>query len=239
VKGDPSRFAFHQRLTPVSLSRSLVFPAFEDGALMNLLARARAFVLVSGRALLLDVRGSSELTVPILMSAAGVATVGVIAPSMFQSGTTAANTMQSQANALQSGATGGGSASGGIGGLASSLSSSLGGGSSPWNISVGSNGVSASGGGISGSFGSNGVSVSGGGVSASTGSSGTSVSVSGGSGGSAGGGSSGSGGTSSLVGAGASQPSSGALPTVSGNTVTPQQAAAAQQALNKIASTGF
>jgi hypothetical protein len=146
-------------------------------ALMNLLARTRALILVTGRALVRDERGmDSNALIPILMTAAGVATVGIMVPTMFQSGQTAANTMQTQAQALQQGATGGGAA-GSLGGLASSLGG-LGG--SGWNVSAGSGGVSVSGGGISGTFNSSGGTVSIGGSGGSTGGSSGSVSGSGG-----------------------------------------------------------
>lgn len=78
-----------------------------------------------------DRRGSSDLTVYLLLTAAGAAMVGLTVPSLFKSSQAASNTFDKQVKVLERGA-GGGSSSGGAE-------------SSPWSFNVGPDGVSASG----------------------------------------------------------------------------------------------
>ena len=62
-------------------------------------------------------RGSSDMTVALLLTAAGAAMVGLTVPSLFRSSDTAARTFDHQVKVLERGATGGPAAAPGIGGL--------------------------------------------------------------------------------------------------------------------------
>ena len=61
-------------------------------------------------------RGSSDLTVTLLLTAAGAAMVGLTVPMMFKSSDMAANTFEHQVQVLQRGAGGRGSGMSGLGG---------------------------------------------------------------------------------------------------------------------------
>lgn len=69
--------------------------------------------------LLRDRRGSSDLTVGLLMTAAGAAMVGMTVPSLFKSSDTAARTFDRQVKILERGTSGGTGAGGGGSGLTS------------------------------------------------------------------------------------------------------------------------
>ncbi len=121
--------------------------------------------------LLRDRRGSSDLTVSLLLTAAGAAMVCITLPTLFAASKTASKTFQTQVSVLERGADPGGNAN------ANEKATD------PWSFQVGPGGVTASGplgNGIHGtvSAGSNGVSgsASGGGAPASGGGSGASSS---------------------------------------------------------------
>jgi len=69
--------------------------------------------------LLRDDRGSSDLTVTLLLTAAGAVMVGLTVPAMFKSSDTAARTFDHQVQILERGANGGSlpSGMGGMGGM--------------------------------------------------------------------------------------------------------------------------
>ena len=70
------------------------------------------------RRLLRDRVGSSDLTVALLLTAAGAAMVGLTVPSLYKSSDTAARTFDQQVQVLERGASGrGGGGLGGAGGL--------------------------------------------------------------------------------------------------------------------------
>jgi hypothetical protein len=64
-------------------------------------------------------RGSSDLTVTLLLTAAGAAMVGMTAPSLFKSSDTASKTFDKQVQILERGANGGSGAGGGGGSVPS------------------------------------------------------------------------------------------------------------------------
>jgi len=105
--------------------------------------------------LLADKRGSSDLTVHLLLTAAGAAMVAITVPTLFSSSKSAANTFQNQVTVLEQGAnpsgnTGGSGSGSGSGGSGWSFHIGSGGisGSTPWgSFGVGSKGGSVSGGG--------------------------------------------------------------------------------------------
>ncbi len=100
------------------------------------------------RSLIADRRGSSDLTVNLLLTAAGAAMVGITLPVLFKSSESASRTFDGQVKVLERGS--------------SSANGASGGGQSPWELSFGPDGLKASGpvGGVSGSvsIGKNGVS---------------------------------------------------------------------------------
>lgn len=80
--------------------------------------RAKSMRNMLGR-LLADDRGSSDLTVTLLLTAAGAVMVGLTVPAMFKSSDTAARTFDHQVQILERGAKGGSmpSGMGGMGGM--------------------------------------------------------------------------------------------------------------------------
>lgn len=73
------------------------------------------------RGLLRDQVGSSDLTVALLLTAAGAAMVGLTVPSLYKSSDTAARTFDQQVQVLERGAGGRGGGVGGLGGGAGGL----------------------------------------------------------------------------------------------------------------------
>lgn len=93
----------------------------------RLLRRSGAWL----RTLLRDRRGEGDLMTSLLLTAAGAVMVGITVPSLFESSDSAARTFRGQVDVLEKGASpSGGGAGGGSG----------------WDISIGPNGVSVSGG---------------------------------------------------------------------------------------------
>lgn len=83
-----------------------------------------------------DDRGSSDLTVTLLLTAAGAAMVGLTVPAMFRSSDTAARTFDHQVQILERGANGGAPIGGispgsGIPGFPGSIPGSIPGGAAP------------------------------------------------------------------------------------------------------------
>lgn len=100
-----------------------------------------------------DRRGNSDLSVYLLLTAAGCVMVGLTAPHLYNASKTASNTFERQVEVLERGASPGGS--GGLGSMGGAS-----GGAGGWNLSVGPGGVTASGFGASVSAGGGGASVS-------------------------------------------------------------------------------
>ena len=91
------------------------------------------------RAIASDSRGSGDLTVSLLLTAAGAVMVGLTVPALFRSSQAASRTFDNQVKVLERGRG----------------TSSSGGSQSPWEISFGPDGVKASGpvgGGVMGSL---------------------------------------------------------------------------------------
>ena len=79
----------------------------------------RVHLVTFVRRLLRDRVGSSDLTVALLLTAAGAAMVGLTVPSLYKSSDTAARTFDQQVQVLERGASGRGAGGlGGAGGLA-------------------------------------------------------------------------------------------------------------------------
>lgn len=77
-------------------------------------AALRGRILKDVARLLRGTRGSSDLTVALLLTAAGAAMVGLTVPTMFKSSDTAARTFDRQVQILERGAGGGGGATGSL-----------------------------------------------------------------------------------------------------------------------------
>ena len=96
------------------------------------------------RAFASDSRGSGDLTVSLLLTAAGAVMVGLTVPALFRSSQAASRTFDNQVKVLERGS-----------GTSSSGGAASGGSQSPWEISFGPDGVKASGpvgGGVTGSL---------------------------------------------------------------------------------------
>ncbi len=71
-------------------------------------------------------RGSGDLTVTLLMTAAGAAMVGMTVPTLFKSSDTAAKTFDKQVKILERGAGGGGTGGSSLSGIAGGLTTGVG-----------------------------------------------------------------------------------------------------------------